>query len=135
MPEGKCEPAGRSPLDADDSDTGTDSGHRVAYARMDLKKTQTFKWLSYSYCHYDEDAEKEFGRWLAGHDWSDVMQAEGSNLKTEIYQKTVTAAINSIIPVKFTRLKSTDLPWINSRRQIRRRRAIFKLHGRSDRWH
>ena len=125
------------PLDADDSLTGTDSDHRVAYARLDLKKTQTFEWLSYSYVHYDEESEQEFGRWLAGHDWSEVMLAEGSNLKTEIYQRTVTAAINSIFPVKFTRRKSTDLPWINSyiKRQIRRRRAIFKLHGRSDRWH
>ena len=42
------------PLDARDSATGVDSDHRVAYARLDLKKVETYEWLTYTYCYYNK---------------------------------------------------------------------------------
>ena len=84
-----------------------------------------------------QDSERDFGEWIKAYDWSAVMAAKGSNAKAETYQEIVTAAIRTFFPTITTRRKSTDLPWINSyiRRQIRRRHAIFREHGRSDRWH
>ena len=52
------------PLDADDAESGVDSDHRVAYARVDLKKTKTFEWLTYTYLFYNEDSERDFGNWI-----------------------------------------------------------------------
>ena len=70
------------------------------------------------------------------HDWSDVIRAVTSNEKADIYQKTITDAIERIFPLKTTRRKSTDLPWINNtiRKRIRRRMKIYRREGRSELW-
>ena len=70
------------------------------------------------------------------HGWSDDIRAKTSNEKADIYQKTITDAIEHIFPLKTIRRKSTDLPWINNtiRKRIRRRMKIYRKEGRSELW-
>ena len=78
----------------------------------------------------------EFGSWLAGRDWADVVQAEGSNAKAELYQEAVTGALEQFFPLITVRKKSTDCPWISNRirKLIRRRKGIYRREGRSSKW-
>ena len=70
------------------------------------------------------------------HDWVDVIAAEGSNRKAGVYQEQLDAAMDRFFPIRTTRRKSTDLPWINRaiRKRIRRRNRIYRKEGRSALW-
>ena len=51
-----------SPLETDATDEcpSVASDHRVTYARADLKRMETFEWLTYSYVYYNEDSVAKF---------------------------------------------------------------------------
>ena len=74
----------------------------------------SFEWIMYSYRYYNKDSEEEFGRWAINHDWAWVIRATTSNAKAAPYQGEVLDAISRFFPLKTTRRKSTDLPWINA---------------------
>ena len=125
-----------SPLDVDLGEPGSPSDHRVAFTRCDLKRIESFEWISYKYLYYNHNSVDEFGRYLGGISWRTVLEAVGSTAKAQAYQDLVTAGLESCFPTIATRRKSTDLPWINNRirRLIRQRRAIFRQEGRSRAW-
>ena len=81
------------------------SDHRLAFYKLKIARKESFKWESYSYCHFTQEAEEMFKSWVVMHDWREVYDAVGSNSKTEAYQNTITAAINSFFPLKQTRKK------------------------------
>ena len=65
------------------------------------------------------------------------MDKQTSDQKATAYQDTIDWAIREFFPLRKTRRKSTDLPWMNNavRRMIRRRKRIYVQDGgRSDRW-
>ena len=103
------------PLEPEPGFTGARSDHRIAFARADMPRNRTFEWVSYQYRYYNQDAVAKFGQWLAGHDWADVADAEGSNRKATLYQEAVTGALEACFPLITVRKKSTDCPWINKR--------------------
>ena len=125
------------PLETEGEENVRRSDHRVSYCSVEMPRMETFRWETYSYRQYTMKAVEEFRGWITMYDWKDVLEAEGSNNKTEIYQATVTAAINAFFPLRTTRRKSTDLPWIGKklRKLIRKRMDIFLEDGwRSPRW-
>ena len=99
-----------APLETED---GRKSDHGVAYCKFKLSKKKSFKWETYSYRRYTPEAEELFKSWIVFHDWSEVLNAEGSHAKTEAYQATLTWAVESFFPLKTTRRKNTDLPWMS----------------------
>ena len=122
------------PLETDDSEKKSD--HRIAYVQTELKRARAFEWIKYSYCYYSQEGEKEFGDWLVNHRWQGALDAESSNYKTNLYQSQLQEAIDRCFPIKTTRCKSTDLPWINGlvRHKIMKRKRLYMIEGRSDRW-
>ena len=124
------------PLEPEPGAQGTKSDHQVAFLKASLPKLKTFEWISYQYRFYNEDAVREFGSWLAGHDWKDVVATEMSNGKANLYQETVTAAMERIFPLITVRKKSTNCPWINAniRKLVADRKAIYVREGRSRKW-
>ena len=70
------------------------------------------------------------------HDWSCVTGLEGSNRKTEAYQAEVTDAIEHFFPLKTTKRRSGDLPWINHAiiLRVRQKKAIYRREGRPASW-
>ena len=125
-----------NPLEADSADEGAPSDHRTSFVTAALPKVQAFTWLKYSYRYYSEEAVAQFRSWIVMEDWSDVLGAEGSNCKADAYQRKINSAIESFFPLITVRRKSTDPPWINARvrKMVKRRKAVFKLHGRSRAW-
>ena len=124
------------PLETDDGSRHSD--HRVAYCRAELARLRTFVWQTYSYRHFNEESVKKFKEWVVFHEWKSVHEAEGSNAKTKAYQDTICWALETFFPLKTTRRKSTDLPWMNKRvrKLIRDRKRLFWEEGgkRTDAW-
>ena len=83
-----------------------------------------------------DEAKQRFGQWVVLHDWTDVILAEGSSRKADIYQSHINWAMDEFFPLKKGRRKFTDLPWINKaiRKKIRRRMRIYVREGRSELW-
>ena len=84
----------------------------------------------------DPDALDDFGNWLVGASWDEVFLAKGSNAKALAYERIVNGGVAAHFPMKTTRRKDTDPPWINEkvRRKIRRRKAVYREQGRSPLW-
>ena len=122
------------PLETDDSEKKSD--HLIAYVEAELKRSAAFKWVSYSYRFYNKESEEQFGKWVVMQDWECVTLAEGSNAKAVAYQAEITDAIERFFPLKTTKRKSTDLPWVNAaiRKRVKQRRAVYKREGRSATW-
>ena len=57
-------------------------------------------------------------------------------MKAEEYDKIVMKGVGEFFPLKTTRRKDTDPPWINDniRRKVRRRKAIYRVEGTSAAW-
>lgn len=124
------------PLEVELGAQGAKSDHRVAYATATLPRLRQFDWITYQYRYYNEESAKLFGNWLASYDWADLVQAEGSNLKAEMYQGAVNQVMERFFPLITVRRKSSDCPCINTqiRKLIRRRKGIYKREGRSEKW-
>ena len=84
----------------------------------------------------DPEALEPFGYWLVNRSWDDVFEARGSNAKAAAYEQAIAAGVEGYFPLKTTRRKDTDPPWINDkvRRKIRRRKAVYRIEGRSAKW-
>ena len=74
--ESNHDPEERCPLRSD---------HKVTFFQADLPKIQTYEVLTYEYRYYNKESEAAYGRWLAGMSWREVLQADGSNEKTNLY--------------------------------------------------
>ena len=89
------------------------SDRRVAYCSFNIQRNEKFVWQTYKYRHFSVEGVLKFKEWIVMHGWEDVLAATDSNTKADLYQKTVVAAINRCFPLKSTRRKNTDLPWMN----------------------
>ena len=114
------------------------SDHRVVYFTAGLQRRETFTWETFSYRHYTNEAEEEFKRWIVMHGWTEVTGVSGSNNKANAYQRTLTQAIDRFSPLKTTRRRSDNLPWLDKRtiKMKERRKALFMEEGgkRTARW-
>ena len=131
-----CESGTVPPLEVEPGQPGTASDHRIAFVRAALPKLRSFEWTTHQYRYYNDDSVDKFGRWLASHDWAPLVQTQGSNNKAEMYQETITAALEEFFPLIRVRRKTNDCPWINNRihKLIGRRRGVYRREGRSKKW-
>ena len=84
------------PLETDDPQARK-SDHRIAYITAALPTRVAFKWLEYSYRYYNRESADLFGEWLGSMSWDDLMMAEDSNAKANIYQEEVVRALESCL--------------------------------------
>ena len=107
------------------------SDHRIAFCRFGLKRKETFTWETFSYRHYSEEAVQKFKQWLVFHHWEEVLEAEVCNNKANAYQQTINWAVETFFPLKTTRRKSNDLPWLNKKtlQMIDTRRRLYMSEG------
>ena len=124
-----------APLETED---GRASDHRIAYIKFKFVRQRTFKWETYSYRRYTAEAEESFKSWIVFHDWAEVYNAVGSVAKTEAYQSTLSWAVENFFPLKTTRRKSSDLPWMSRGilKMIKKRNRLYVAEGgeRTDAW-
>ena len=121
------------PLDAGQSL----SDHRIAHATFQLQRRQSYEWITYSYRVCTEEARKDFGSWLVTQDWSEVLMTQGASEKAKVYQELIDAAMDTFFPVRTTRRKSTNPPWINKTilKKIKRRNTLYTKEGKTELWH
>ena len=84
------------PLETDaDPDTGVrrQSDHRIAFTKTALQRSQPKEMVTYKYRYYNPESEALFGSWLGSMDWRELLGADSSNVKAEIYQREVTACL------------------------------------------
>ena len=103
------------------------SDHRTAHCKILLPRREVFRWETYTYRHYSEEAVRSFKNWVVMHDWDKVLTANGSECKAAAYKSVLTAAIERYFPLKTRKKKSTDLPWMTDgiKKQIKKRKELF----------
>ena len=102
-----------------------------------IRRQERYKWLSYSYRYNNPESAAKFGEWLIAKDWSELVQTPTSEAKAELYQKELNWAIENFFPLKTTKRRSIDLPWIDGtvKKIIKGRKRVFKeTGGRSPEW-
>lgn len=77
---------------------------------VNLPRREAYEWITYSYRHQTEEASKEFGSWLVLNDWTEVLEAEGSEAKAAAFHRHVDLAMDTFFPLRTVRKRSTDLP-------------------------
>jgi hypothetical protein len=104
-----------APLQPNEDRVGSDSDHRVVFAKAALPTKEKGQWLSYSSRKFTKKKAEKFKEWLVNKDWKDLLEADGSNRKADIYQKSMEWAMNEFFPYTRTKRRSTEDPWVNDR--------------------
>lgn len=58
---------------------------------------------------------ERFKEWIVFYEWEEVTGASGSNAKVDAYQDTIVWTLKRFFPMKTTRKKSSDLPWMSKK--------------------
>ena len=79
--------AGTVPL-LESDDSTKNSNHKLAFLLSSIPRVAPYEWLSYSYWYYNPDSAKAFGGWQASKSWEDLEEAEGSNGRQNIANRS-----------------------------------------------
>ena len=131
--EGGCLP----PLcTEDDGDGIRESDHSVQYVMSRLPRKDPVKWEEFTHRPYTAAGEAGFLADIAQHDWGPLIAKHGSNPKVDLLHAVLNDLLARHFPLKTTRRRESDLPWIDdkAKKMIRKKGAIFKAEGQSERW-
>ena len=119
------------PLETEGEDETAKSDHRLVYCSSLLERRQAYRWETYSYRLYNEDSVGKFKEWVVMHDWDGVLSVATADDKAEEYQRTVVEAVDSFFPLRTTKRKNTDPPWMNKKmlKMIDARKQLFIEEG------
>ena len=81
---------------------------RTHQSRKFTNKTRTYRPMK-------DSQIKEFGTWIQSQDWCDILQADSTQLKTDVFYKTVNQAIDMHFPNVTVKCHSNDKPWMNKK--------------------
>ena len=76
---------------------------------------------------------RPFGQWITSFDWSLVFEISDCNLKYTQFNDIVSEKINYYFPLKQTKVRKSDKPWIISSLKlfIRKRQRALHIHGKT----
>ncbi|KAJ8381297.1 hypothetical protein SKAU_G00020750 [Synaphobranchus kaupii] len=76
------------------------------------------------------------GLCMAMEDWNHVLSAEGIENKTEALNTTITTMLDTCMPKRRKRVRTTDKPWMTEKVKsiIQNRQEHFHKHGRTKKW-
>ena len=125
-----------TPLEAEHDGDSTWSDHQVQYLCSRVPRKEPVKWEVFSHRPITKSGEISFLAELEGQDWSLVLTAQGPNAKVGAFHSIIQDLTDRHFPLKITRRKESDLPWLDARarKMIKRKAAIFKSEGPSERW-
>ena len=58
---------------------------------------------------------REFGRWITQQNWHEVLEAEGTDKKCDIFHNMMWDKIDEFFPLKKRRTHPNDKPWMNDK--------------------
>ena len=76
-----------------ETETDRQSDHRVAFCTVSLPRQEAFRWESYTYRHYNDEALQLFKEWIVLYEWTDVLSKRGSENKARKCQDVLNKAI------------------------------------------
>ena len=89
------------------------SDHRAIFCMAALEIYEAYEWITYSYSRQTEQGNELFKEWILSQDWQDIYSAESSDLKAELYQEKITAALSRFYPVITVKRKNRRRPLDN----------------------
>ena len=64
---------------------------------------------------FPDSGIREFGRWITQQNWQEVLEAEGTDNKCDIFYDMIWQKIDEIFPLKKRRTHPNDKPWMNNK--------------------
>ena len=64
---------------------------------------------------YPDSKIREFGRWITQQTWQEVLEAEGTDNKCDLFYDSIWEKIDDLFPLKKRRTHPNDKPWMNDR--------------------
>ena len=120
-------------LECDDDMPGRPSDHLpVLWEPLDVSFPAN-KMRSVTVRPFPDSSVREFGRWVAGQDWSELYNKGTVDEKAEFFQEVLLSNFNLFFPEKNVKFHQNDKPWITSeiKRLDRRRKRAWVNKGRN----
>ena len=112
------------------------SDHSLVSVDSSILCKEPSTWRVHSYRKCTPAAEKKFIGDLNSVNWSSVLFKKGVESKVAEFSGILDALVNKHFPMKTSRRRDGDLPWLDdlARKKIKRKKAIYRDEGKSDRW-
>ena len=120
------------PLQTED---GNPSDHGCVMASLKFPAVRDFEWVRVVVRLRSDDRNESFRRDLQGVDWSSLEDLDADCAVRE-FERVIASLTDRHFPFKSFRRRSNEKPWITNaiRKKSRRKRRIFRKHGRSEKW-
>lgn len=120
-----------------EGEEGQTSDHKIVIAEAMLPRPKTFQWEIHEYMKITDKGTERFKKFLDAEDWT-VLQSlwPDQDKMAEAFQAKLHGYMLACFSWKRVRRKTSDKPWISDaiRVRIKRRKAVFRIQGRSDVW-
>ena len=114
------------------------SDHGCVHVELLLPKTRNFTWVKKLSRKRFDSADQRFADELRQTDWT-PMEAAGDNPDALVahFETVVGNLTDKHFPLRSTRRRSNEDPWITNgiRHRAKRKKRIYKRHGKSAAWH
>ena len=113
------------------------SDHGLVIFECLLQRPATFAWETHEYIKITKAGTEKFNNLIKAEKWESVTElAPQVDLMVARFQEILDLHMSECFVWKRIRRRSTDSPWLtdNLRAQIKKRTAIFRSEGRSERW-
>ena len=121
------------PLESINGDRTSD--HKTVVCRARIPHIHCYETISYYTRSYTTKAEEEFGRKLVLTDW-ELIQCSNPSDSACALNEYLGTLVDEFFPLRLVKQRSCDPPWISKsiRRLIRKRKRLYKKHGRNKKW-
>ena len=112
------------------------SDHKIQFFKSKLPGKPPVIWKKVTSRPFTKRGAVSFKAALATADWQAVIAADGPNGKEREFQDVIDRLMNQHFPIKTTRVREDDYPWIDAeaRKRIEKKKAVYKAEGKSPRW-
>ena len=123
-----------SPLETTD---GKQSDHKVLSISAILPRPRAFAWEIHEYLKTSKEGDKKLVELIKNQDWNTVEQLKPNNHAMAVeFHRLIHEMMAKCYEWKRVRRRTTDKPWITDglRSSIKKRAAVFRESGRSQKW-
>ena len=118
------------------SENNTLSDHNIVCLSTEIAAKERNEWKVHIYRKTSPEQEQCFIAEMNATNWENVISEVGVEAKHALFQDTIDKLMDKHFPWKKSRRREGDLPWLDDlgRKKIRRKKAIYRDEGKSERW-
>ena len=96
-----------------------------------MERRAAYKWESFTYRQYNDEAVAKFREWITWHDWVEVRSEVNAGAKGEAYQRVIMWAKDKFFPLRTVHKKSSDPSSMDKRKakMIEDRKRLYVEEG------